>query len=129
MTSEGGARALFVLLAPTFRKATERITNYYKARGLQTKCGFANCLWFPNDPGLGIDFVPPQVRGDLEALIRGAGINLKKSDGERGDGAYFIFLKDGLTPQKLDILADAVEQETIRLQGPSVEPPTSSIAL
>ncbi|NBO19757.1 MAG: hypothetical protein EBV03_11165 [Proteobacteria bacterium] len=109
-------------LMPSFTKLADNITQLYRACGITRRCGIINGLWYPTEPGMGIDFVPPGARAKLEKLIRDADINLKISDGDRGEKAYFRLLKEGLTPEKLDNLSDRIAEEVLRITGPDGSP-------
>lgn len=102
-------------LLAAFRACTDEITRYYRALGDPRTCQNSNGLWFPDAPGLLIDFVPEIAQDGIERLATAAGITVRKNDGGRGKQAYFTFMAGGLTPEKLNDLTERVRAETERL--------------
>ena len=104
-------------LFAAFATCAEQITCYYRVLGEPKRiCHHDNGLWFLENPGLVIDFVPEIARQGIERMARKAGISVRKGDGGQGKQAYYTFLSDGLTIQKLNRLTALVCAETLRLE-------------
>jgi hypothetical protein len=63
-------------LLAAFTTCTEQLTLYYRALGDMRSCHLSNGLWFLDNPGLLIDFVPPVAREGVERMLKEAGITL-----------------------------------------------------
>jgi hypothetical protein len=105
-------------LLAAFATCAAQITLYYRALGdTRRTCQRSNGLWFLEDPGLVIDYVPEVAREGIDRMAKAAHIKMLKSDGGQGKQAYYIFLAEGLTPQKLETLTDLVQAEISKLHG------------
>jgi len=115
-------------LKPEIERLAARITALYEAAGSARHCRHINELWHPENPAVGIGFVPPEAIGCVEALVIRSGFHLHKGNGPLGKGVYFSLRHDAqLTADRLQRLGDMVDKETTELKGTPPKPkPTTA---
>jgi hypothetical protein len=105
------------------------ITAFYAAVGSTRTSKLINELWRAESPSIGIGFVPPEAKDQLESMIEKHRFTLVKGNGPLGKGVYFGFALDAqLNPERLNWLTAEIEKNTLKLKDAPPPAPTKKVA-